>query len=383
MSQTLGARFHALDGLRFVGALAVLTTHVGFDSGAALRGPFAGMLSRLDAGVALFFVVSGFLLFRPHAMAHLQDRHRPRTRPYLVKRAARIMPALWLAVGLAALVARGTDSTPGDYLAHASLTQIYLGTPLTPGLTQFWSLATEVAFYLCLPGIAALICRGPRDARWCHRVVLGCAVMPFVGAGWMALSTAVGVSDARLWLPGFLGWFAVGIALATWHAGRTTGLLGPSRLEDLSQYPWTVWGLGFGLFVLASTALGGPLDLSEPTPGQAATKSLMYAVLGLVVVLPTIVTIPPTREPRALAPLTGRIGIWLGTISYGIFAYHVIVLELLNQVPGLEPFTGGFWVRWLGTLCGGVLLAAASYYAVERPIMRRARTVGLPHAGRA
>ena len=29
-------RFRALDGLRLVGALAVLTTHVGFESGAAL-----------------------------------------------------------------------------------------------------------------------------------------------------------------------------------------------------------------------------------------------------------------------------------------------------------------------------------------------------------
>ena len=90
------ARFRAVDGLRLVGALAVMMTHVGFDSGDALRGPFAGLLGRLDSGVAIFFAVSGFVLFRPHVMAHLGGRPRPRVGSYFARRAARILPVLWL-----------------------------------------------------------------------------------------------------------------------------------------------------------------------------------------------------------------------------------------------------------------------------------------------
>ena len=56
-------RFPALDGLRIAGAVAVVSTHVGFTSGASLNGQQAGLLARLDAGVPLFFVVSGFLLY--------------------------------------------------------------------------------------------------------------------------------------------------------------------------------------------------------------------------------------------------------------------------------------------------------------------------------
>ena len=366
-------RFDALDGLRFVGALGVLTTHVGFDSGDSLRGPFASVLARLDAGVALFFVVSGFLLFRPHAMAHLEGRRRPRPTSYYVRRAARILPVLWIAVALAALLVPKDGIDAGDYLAHAALIQIYLGTPLTPGLTQFWSLATEVAFYLLLPGIAALACRGPRDASWVRRMLVGSAGIPFLGAVWMASVTATGHGQARLWLPGFVGWFAIGVGLAVWHAGRTTGVVKASRFEELARFPGTVWALLASVYLLATSALAGPIDLSEPTPGQAAGKSLLYSLIGLLAVAPTVATIPPDREPATLTPLTGRTGVWLGHISYGVFAYHVIVLEVVNELPGLESFTGGFLIRWVATLAGALVLASVSYTFVERPLMRRVR----------
>ena len=84
--------------------------------------------SRLDVGVALFFVVSGFLLFRPHAMGHLQGHRRPRPAAYLVRRVARIVPVLWLVVVAAWLLVR-EDAPAADYLAHAFLVQIYVGTP--------------------------------------------------------------------------------------------------------------------------------------------------------------------------------------------------------------------------------------------------------------
>ncbi|GAA6526723.1 acyltransferase [Intrasporangium sp. DVR] len=364
-------RFDALDGLRFVGALAVLTTHVGFDSGDALRGPFASILARLDAGVALFFVVSGFLLFRPHAMAHLEGRHRPRPLAYYARRAARILPPLWIAVAAAALLVRGGST--GDYVAHATLTQIYVDTPLTPGLTQFWSLGTEVAFYLVLPLVAALVCRGPGNASWCRRVLIGFSVLPAVGAAWMAFATVVGHPPARLWLPGYVGWFAVGMGLAVWHAGRSTGVLPVSRLEVLAHHPGTVWALLGALYLLSTSAVAGPIDLTEPTPFQAAAKNLLYAAIGLLAVAPTVLAIPPAAEPRALAPLTGRAGVWLGRVSYGVFAYHVIALELVNEIPGFAAFTGRFGPRWVLTLAMALLAAAASYYLVERPIMRRVR----------
>lgn len=372
-------RFRALDGLRLVGALAVLTTHVGFESGDALEGRFAGLLSRLDVGVALFFVVSGFLLFRPHAMGHLQGHRRPRPAAYLVRRVARIVPVLWIVVAAAWLLVR-EDAPTADYLAHAFLVQIYVGTPQTVGLTQLWSLCTEVAFYLVLPLVAALACRGPRDRRWVRRMSAAAAVLVVAGPVWMAVVTVMGQSQARLWLPGFVGWFGLGMLLAVWHAARTTGVLPAGRLDRLAAYPGTLWAVAAALFVLASTPVAGPLDLSEPSALQAATKSLLYAVIGVLVVLPTVLTVPPADEPAAVRALSGRVGVGLGLISYGVFAYHVLILELVSRWLGLATFEGGFWQRWLLTATLAVAVSAVSYALVERPVMRRVRT--LPSLGR-
>ena len=71
---------------------------------------------------------------------------------------------------------------------------------------------------------------------------------------------------------------------------------------------------------------------------------------------------------RALA---GRVGVGLGLISYGVFAYHVLILELVSRWLGLATFEGGFWQRWLLTATLAVAVSAVSYALVERPVMRR------------
>lgn len=373
MAERFAPRFAALDGMRLVGALAVLTTHAGFDSGDALRGPWAGLLARLDVGVALFFVVSGFLLFRPHVMAHLEGRRRPATRSYLLRRAVRILPVLWVAVVAAWLLVRRPGADPWDYVEVATLVHIYVETPLLAGLTQFWSLATEVAFYLLLPLLAGLLCRGDPGIRWVRRTIAVLLAPVVLGPVWMALATAVGRPEWRLWLPGFVGWFAVGMVLALWHAARTKGLLGAGPLDRLTSLPGTTWTIALGLMLVASTAVAGPLDLSEPQPAQAATKNVLYTVVGLFAVLPTIAVSRghapdvPARVPVLDHPAAA----WLGTISYGVFGYHVILLALLGERLG--TFNGHFWLRWGLTLLAVVPLAAASYYGLERPAMRRVR----------
>ena len=58
----------ALDGMRALAAYGVLATHAGFNTGRSLdSGPFAPLLARLDFGVTVFFLLSGFLLYRPFA----------------------------------------------------------------------------------------------------------------------------------------------------------------------------------------------------------------------------------------------------------------------------------------------------------------------------
>ena len=385
MSVPLRARFPGLDGLRAVGALLVLTTHVGFHSGAAVTGPVAGPLSRMDFGVALFFVISGFLLFRPHVVHWMGIREHEPTRRYLWHRALRILPPLWLAVLGAALLVPDSDATVRDYLWHALLVQIYVPGHTVAGLTQMWSLATEAAFYLALPLLGWALCRRGPQAPDTQAVLVRLGILlatPLLGAGWMALNAGQ-ASQRPLWLPGFLGWFGLGMALALWQVARSRGLLGAGLLDELVTHPWTCWCLALALFLLVSTPVAGPFDLSATTAGAAGVKSFSYAVMGTLVVLPAVGRLAPPDHP-AVRSLGGRVGKTLGDLSYGVFCYHLIVLSLVERITGHEIFQGGFWTLWFPTVVGSFLLAAASFYGVERPVMRRGRrTDRRPAAGGA
>ena len=86
-------RFPLFDGLRAIAALSVLTFHVAAISGALERGFAGDVLAMLSRGVILFFVISGFLLYRPFVAARAGGRHAPSSTRYARRRILRIVPA--------------------------------------------------------------------------------------------------------------------------------------------------------------------------------------------------------------------------------------------------------------------------------------------------
>ena len=246
-----GQRFPVLDGLRIVGALAVVTTHVAFQSGDSLNSPFAGLLFRLDAGVPLFFVISGFLLYRPHVLVALADRPPASTRRYFLHRALRILPPLLLAV-VAAFLVFGTSQRVSayDYFRVATLTQIYTPTPWVPGLTQMWSLSTEVAFYLLLPLLAwALARRTSTPQSWVSRTLRVLLSFTLVGAAWVGWMQWHGGGMQGTWLPASIGWFGWGMALAVWNVAGHQGLVRrDGRLATLAAAPGTAYAAAGAMF---------------------------------------------------------------------------------------------------------------------------------------
>ncbi len=368
------ARFPGLDGTRALGALFVVTTHVGFHSGAGLNSTFNGVLSRMDSGVAIFFVISGFLLFRPHAVAWVEGTSRPSTTRYFWRRALRILPALWVTVLAAYLLVRSEATPVSSYLHHAALIQIYSQGRAAHGLTQMWSLATEVAFYLLLPVLARGVARGVPSARAFTWRIAVLAMTPLAGAAWMSGITAWNHPLAGTWLPGFVGWFGLGMALALWQVGRQYGVLPRTSVDTLVAQPGTLWALAAAVFLVLASPVAGPYSLALTTPFAAAVKSIGYAVFATLVVVPSVAPRDGTRAGLA-SRLAARAGSFLGDISYGIFCYHLIVLGLIEQTLGYQVFTGGFFLLYLPTLALTIAIAAASYSWLERPIMRWGRRI--------
>ncbi|HMZ16080.1 MAG TPA: acyltransferase, partial [Mycobacterium sp.] len=141
----------AVEGMRACAAMGVVLTHVAFQTGTS-HGVIGRLLHRFDLAVAVFFALSGFLLWRGHAAAARGMRHRPPTGHYLRSRLVRIMPGYLVAVIIIlTLLPEADHASPTVWLANLTLTQVYVPLTLTAGLTQMWSLSVEVSFYLALP----------------------------------------------------------------------------------------------------------------------------------------------------------------------------------------------------------------------------------------
>ncbi|NUT37652.1 MAG: acyltransferase [Hamadaea sp.] len=370
-------RLPALDALRAVGAIAVVACHVGFNTGVSLSSYWGGFLARFDVGVAIFFALSGFLLFRPYAHAHATGAPSPDTRRYLWRRALRILPAYWLAVvGYLLVVPQTTAPTAVTWLEHLTLTQVYGFLRFADGFGHTWSLCTEVAFYAALPLLARLVLIG----RWRPVRVIAATIGIGVAVtvAWLAaLGSGLVSNHAALWLPGYAIWFAAGMALAAAHVALSTGTA-PARLrilDEIGAAPAACWAIAAAALAVATTPIAGARDLDPPSTFQFATKLGLYSLVAVMLLTPLAFG-PADRLTKAFASAPAR---WLGTVSYGLFLWHPWIIALLYRPGGRTLFTGGFAGTFLLVLLGGLALAAASYYLVERPLMRNA---GPLHRGR-
>ncbi len=365
-------RFRALDGYRGIAVLAVVTTHVAYFSGIVVSTPWGHAFSRLDIGVTIFFLLSGFLLFRPWSKAAMTGTSGPATRTYFRRRLWRILPAYLLLVVVVLAVMPGIEVHPKHWIAHLTLTQIYWPNLLINGLTQSWSLATELSFYLVLPIAAWSVSRrhsGDVDAST-RRQLWMLAVWVGVTFVWLLMRTTTPAQDfpvLNMWLPNFLDWFAAGMFFAVVH-NRLQLPDAPRwmrRLNALADDVGVCLLVATALFLLATTPVAGPYTFGEGSTSQAFLRHYLYLGASAALVMPGFLGTEGWGQWRQF--LAGPLMSYLGTISYGIFLWHLFVLETGSRLIGITSFTGWFWLLWPLTVVGTVLFAHVSYVLVERP----------------
>jgi peptidoglycan/LPS O-acetylase OafA/YrhL/4-amino-4-deoxy-L-arabinose transferase-like glycosyltransferase len=394
-------RFAGFDGLRAVAALGVLVTHVGLWVGFTASDGTGHYLARLDVGIAVFFVLSGFLLYRPFVARRLDGRPRPGTRTYLRNRFLRIYPAYWFALTVLVVVldVRERDEIQGlwDFVTFYGLLQSYSAHTALGGLQQAWTLTNEIAFYLVLPLWAAAAAWLGRRLTPRRAFVGELAALAVAAAGALAFrywvhtvdtsDVTTGVIDPRVhWLPANFHLFVPGMALAVtleWSRRRPRPL---ALLDWPRRHPLACWAGAAACFWVVATQLdlGFLVGASEPRTSMA--KELLYAAIGFLVVLP--VALAGATLPRSLRWLGSRPMVALGALSYGIYLWHEGVLDIYRDIFDLRIFTGSLPPALAFTLAGSVVAAAVSYVLVERPALslkdrRRPlfaewRPVGLP-----
>jgi peptidoglycan/LPS O-acetylase OafA/YrhL len=373
------SRFPELDGVRALAVTCVVATHAAYWTGRYVKGTGTSLLAHLDVGVPIFFVLSGFLLSREWIVAAATQGRAIPVRAYLWRRALRILPMYWLTVAIALLTLPGNrgHTDGGNWLRQALLIQIYRPSALRDGLTQTWSLCTEVAFYLVLPflGVAAV--------AWCRRfgwrplmLIIGCVLLAAGNLAWLIATIHASWSAlSSYWLPSNASWFAGGMAMAVaqLQLQRSAGQPrspGWQWLDEIGRSPGVCWTATLCFFLLALTPLSGPYGFGFHTAGQAVVKNVLYLGVAMTLVWPCVVGAPFSRMVFGNAPMR-----WMGEISYSIFLLHLCILVGVMQLLGYRLFTGSAVTAFALTMGLSILASALAFRLVEKPMMRLRRLV--------
>lgn len=356
-----------LEGMRALAAIGVLITHVAFQTRAVEIAVLGPVLGRLDLAVALFFGLSGFLLWRPWVDAAHRDAGHPSIPRYLKHRVVRIWPAYVVVVVLVLLLLPEAQGADFDvWLANLTLTQVFVPLTLTAGLTQMWSLSVEIAFYALLPliGLALVRLRG----RWAGARIPVLLVLGAVSLGWAWVGTSLPVADGvetKNWVFGHLPWFVAGLILAevagVLHTAGAPRARWMNLAIRLSANRWLMLGVLVVAYGLACTRLAGPTGLGDVSNIEFVTKMVLGALCGYALLAPLVCNPGPFRF------LTSRVMLALGRWSYGIFIWHVAVLAVVFPLFGIVPFNGSTLLVLVITLGLSVGIAAASYAFIEEP----------------
>lgn len=396
-----GHRLAGIEGLRGVAALSVVFYHLGLTASyQVLTGPTGIIITLFNQGLTLFFVLSGFLLYRPFVAAIVQGRQLPSIRRYAYNRLLRIYPVyivIFVVTGLFVgsvyihgsthglgpdNVGRLTD--PLQIAANALLVQMFVPQYIMSGLPVSWSLTAEITFYLVLPLVALLaLWRIRQGSRKTRALVCGPVAMVIAGLGitlWAndaasrmspveAANFGFGQSGSAVLLRSFLAQadlFAYGMLAAV-----AVVMLHERGLQRVRTWVKATLVLGAMLMVLLSLEFARPI-LSNVS-GAAA------ALVLVAVVLPSSRRNDLNRAARVLEWLPFR---FTGVISYSIYLWHLpIIFWLITHHQTAGQNTGSLPLTGLLVLAITLPLSILSYYLVERPVMKlKKSTVKAPQA---
>ncbi|MDP3711749.1 MAG: acyltransferase [Mycobacteriales bacterium] len=339
-----------LDGIRGLAAVLVLVAHASRlsvpESRRAAWTPLEALLGQ--AGVVLFFVLSGYLIGR----MWVSDRPTPSLRSYAVRRALRIWPAYALAYLATVLLLSPDDvRSTAQWVLHLLLLHSWWPGEYVAVFPIGWTLGVEAMFYVVAPWL-------PRSARALGLLWLASAALGLVGgvlapaasdpSGW--------VGPLRYSLPPLLCLFCPGILVA----------MRPAWLDGLRQRELLSLSIAAPALVLA-------VFLSRQEP--VWLRDLHYQALAVAFGIALLHAVDrPPGAPWLLRPMAS-----LGVVSYGIYLWHNTLMNVLIHSGVRAP--GGDWAAAAALLMVATLpVAALSWVVVERPALSLARrlTAGSP-----
>lgn len=342
-------RVAQVDALRALAAGLVLVTHATevFRPHALAAGHSTWLYTAAHAvdlgriGVIVFFLISGYVV------ANTLDNPATTVPRFLVRRFFRLYPLFWLSVAAACVVFFHGIVDPATFAANLTMLPTVLGRE--PYLGLYWTLETELAFYLVAVGLlsAGLL----RQAA-----VLAAGVAALIGL-FAAFMFGLVPAPANLSWKSFplnLSFMLIGVLAHVWHSGSAPGGRRGARAYLLAA----------GAIALAPSAYcllqyfraGGADDLRWGVSYPAAV-ALFFALLD--------------SRARVLEPLAA-----VGLVSYSMYLLHPFALALVDKaiVPwAVVVDVAGPLAAVALAVAATIAFSTATYVLVEAPVNRLAR----------
>jgi peptidoglycan/LPS O-acetylase OafA/YrhL len=401
-------RLTGADGVRAFACLMVMAHHAVLKLNPAVQIPIVGEAQAFfltgSAGVAVFFVLSGYLLSSPFWRAWGDDSPRPSMKTFALRRWARIAPAFWLNLILTFVISLYVFPEAPDQLRR-----FITGLTFTSSLSwetlfpveingPLWSVSYEVFSYVLLGAcaIAWFLLPGRRTIRrglayWIgvlvvallgHSLMLAIGQTDLIGKGWEYGSTG----GAKYWWPtynpiGFFATFVLGIL-----AAGVCDTVGRNSTLIRGRLRWSP-----DIFVVAAVAATIALlwlvrhepDFAFSWPAQPYYFPIFPLLVAAILALS-----PHTRLIGRL--LDNRAARYVATISFGLYIWHDLLLEGSKLIwPTMTIFGIDDPVDWFVKITAvyavAFVVATVSWYRFEKPIVEwsqgRRKTPVLPPTG--
>jgi len=367
--------FALFDSLRAIAVAGVLVVHLGTVSRTNFTEGYGLLTSQGRIGVHIFFVISAFLLYRPHAVAFFDGGPSPTLRTYVRRRLLRILPAYWVALTLLALWPGLRDVFTSRWWIYYGLLQGYRVRSWWGGIPPAWSLSIELAFYAALPLLAWMLARAAARAPSLRAGLLHQIVaISALGIGSQLFQIWVQVSgheSLQLVLPSMFLCFAAGMVLALLSAWVGSEERRWAAARWVADHPGSCWVAAVAVFAAGclSPAFVPSRMVNSHTPLTHFAEQVLYAAIAVLIVLPGVFGETSGGWPRRL--LASRGCQWLGRISYGVFLWHLPLITGFAARGGSEWISG--WPMASLALVGvplSLFFGWASYRWVEQPAMR-------------
>jgi exopolysaccharide production protein ExoZ len=323
--------------LRGISALSVVFFHIELQLSHLYEG--YRPLESLQAGVDVFFVISGFIMYHATDGGSAVD-----ARSFFVRRLIRIVPLYWLAtlamVFIIVLMPNLGQSVKSSFVnaEHliASLFFIPVASPVAPQLflpllPTGWTLNYEMFFYALFA--AAIVCGAQRQSHVATLVVAALGALALVGV----------LTDP----PGPLGFYTDPIILE-FGFGLVAAAIWRRWTIRSQPVAWAVFGLACALLIC--------LPMADPG----------YRVLRFGLIAAVLVFAAACISWRAFGFLK-----LMGDVSYTMYLSHMFALAALVQIwRKFGPQAGSghipmlYALAVLTVICGSIVI----WRLIEKPI---------------